>query len=271
MKIRVISICILVFVLTACSTATTTAVPTQMEIPADTQIPTETQEPEPTDTSTPLPTEIPPPTETLEPTILPTNTPEGMLFRDDFNGVIAQGWTWQDEDPSRWNITEDGWLQITGEDAGLLAEGHQSNFLWRVLPGGDVEVTVHLMAAPIVNFQQATIYFYEDEDNYVAINRGFCDVCETGGDGIYMEYKINGNWGAYSVATDDTDLYLRLLIEDKIISGYYALEYGQWERLGRFGDYFNFTRVGIGVTNLDGDGINADVVGSFDYIEIRRP
>lgn len=265
MKIRIISLYVIFLGLTACNTVTQTVEPTQTVVPTNTQIPTETQKPIPTETLTPLPTETP------EPTTPPTNTPEGMLFRDDFNSELAEGWTWQEENPSRWTITEDGWLQIIGEDSGLLAEGRQSNFLWRVLPGGDVEVTVHLIAAPIVNFQQATIYFYEDGNNYVAINRGFCDICETGGDGIYMEYKIHGKWGAYNVATDDTDLYLRLLIEDKIISGYYAIEYGQWERLGRFGDYFNFTKVGIGVTNLDINGIDADLVGLFDYFEIQRP
>jgi hypothetical protein len=195
----------------------------------------------------------------------------GQLFRDDFSGVLASGWTWENEDPSRWTFTPDGWLQIIGQDASLLHEGTQSNLLWRDLPSGNFQVTVHLKASPTDDFQQATLYFYEDPSNYMAINRGFCGPCSTGGNGIYMEYKIGGEWGSYNAAVTATDLYLRLASQDKVLSGYYALSPSDWIRLGRFGNYFAFKRVGLGVSNVDTKGLNADLVGQFDYFEIDRP
>ncbi len=83
-----------------------------------------------------------------------------------------------------------------------------------------------------------------------------------------MEYKVLGDFGAYNVATEAEDVYLRLESSNDMISGYYSLDGISWERLGRFGNFFEFTRVGIGVSNV---GAAEDVVGRFDYFEIARP
>ncbi|MCJ7717626.1 MAG: hypothetical protein MUO54_14045 [Anaerolineales bacterium] len=60
----------------------------------------------------------------------------------------------------------------------------------------------------------------------------------------------------------------RLESIDTVLSGYYAFEEGQWERLDRFGNYFEFSNVGIGVTN---SGAENAVVGLFDNFEISLP
>ena len=224
--------------------------------------PTEMPTTEPTEK--PQPTDIPPP---------PTNTPlaEGVLFRDEFDGELQPGWEWENENIFTWDLTDDGWLEIEGEAQSLLGDGYQANLLWRDLPNGDFVITIHLRANPSENFHQATIYIYEDPNNYIAFNRGFCDICETGGGGFFMEYKIeeiNVAWGAYSAATEAQDVYLKLESVDKTISGYYATEEGEWIRLGRFGNYFEFSRVGLGVTNINAESV---VTGYFDYFEIAEP
>ena len=232
--------------------------------------PPATQPPLPTATLEPTETAVP--TRTLTATIVPTSTPEYLIFRDDFEGSLQPEWTWENEKPDCWSFTSDGWLEIKGEDTGLLYGQQQSNLLWTDLPDSAYAITVHLKAAPIANFAQATIYLYENLDNYVAINRGFCGPCSTGGNGIYMEYKIGDQAGAYMVPFSETDLYLMLEDKDNVISGFYATSPEQWERLGRFGNYFKFKRVGLGVTNEDQKGAHAeDLVGSFDYFEIRKP
>ena len=223
-----------------------------------------TDVPPPTDT--PLPTNTALPTETPKPTNTPL--PAGVLFRDDFNGELQPGWEWQNENPDKWTLTDDGWLQIIGEHDSLLGENNQSNLLWYTLPEGDFVITAHLKTKPFENFHQATIYIYEDAENYVAINRGYCDLCSTGGGGFYMEYKISGQWGSYNAATNAEDVYLKLDSVDNMISGYYATEPDNWVRLGRFGNYFQFKKVGIGVTNVRASN---DVVGLFDYFDISLP
>jgi hypothetical protein len=190
-----------------------------------------------------------------------------VLFRDDFEGGLQPGWVWENEKPELWAVTGDGWLQIEGEADSLLG-GYQSNLLWYPLPEGDFAITVHLKALPFESFQQATIFIYEDPDNFISLNRGYCGPCPTRGGGFYMDYKIGGDGAFYYVATDAEDVYLRLVSKDNMISGYYATEAGQWERLGRFGNYFQFQRVGLGVANGGADGV---LVGMFDYFEISLP
>jgi len=249
----------LLLLLSACGTGPApTVLPT--EVPPTAVPPTEAP---PTSTSTPIPPIA---------TVAPTATPENQIFRDDFTGALQPGWRWENEKPDRWTITDDGWLQIIGEDPPLLGGEAQSNLLWRDLPAGDFTITVHLKAILDSNFQQATIYLYQDLQNYIAINRGFCGPCSTNGNGIYMEYKINGQGNAYMTPFTANDLYLKLESKENVISGSYATSPDQWQRLGRFGNYFAFKNVGLGVTNADRQGAsNADLVGLFDYFEIIKP
>jgi len=81
-----------------------------------------------------------------------------------------------------------------------------------------------------------------------------------------MDYKISGTWGNYKAATEAEDVYLRLERKADMVSGYYAVEPDQWERLGRFGNYFKFTRVGLGVSNVHAA---EDVVGQVDCSKSR--
>jgi hypothetical protein len=257
------SISILVL-LAACGTPTLTSVPNQpSEVTPVVSHPTDTPQPVPTDTLVPTAT------------LAPTPLPEGVIFRDDFSGALLPGWTWENEKPDRWKITNDGWLQIKGEDASALNGQAQSNMLFQKLPAGNFMVTVHLTAATDSNFQQAAVFLYEDVNNYVAINRGYCEPCfPSKGNGIFMDYKIGGKnyWlGANKIQADPVDVYLRLVSKDKIIYGYYAFKPNDWKLLTRLGDFFEFKRVGLGVTNSDPNGIDSDLIGSFDYFEISKP
>jgi hypothetical protein len=195
----------------------------------------------------------------------------GQIFRDDFTESLQAGWEWQNENPARWEITPDGWLQIIGEDSSLLANGTQSNLLCRDAPGGDFQVTVHLYADPREDFQQATLYLYQDGDNFIAINRGYCSPCDTGGNGIFMEYKVAGSWEAYNAKTQVPDVFLRLVSQGQTITGYYASELGVWHLTGEVEKSLEDFGICLGVSNVDSAGINADLVGEFDYLEISRP
>jgi len=234
------------------------------EAPASLPEPTHTQSIEPAKEA---PTNIP--TIAPTPTLESTATPDGLIFRDDFTGAFRPEWKLQNENPGLWQVTGDGWLQIVAEDDSLLINDTQTNTFLVDLPEGDFEISAHLQAQPFENFHQAAIFLYEDAQNYVAINRGYCEPC--GGTGIYMDYKIGGTWGSYKQMLAETDIYLKLLSQDKIISGFYATSPGNWVRLGRFGDYFAFRKAGLGVTNSDSAGENGDLVGLYDYFEIRRP
>jgi len=218
-----------------------------------------------------VPTDTKPPEPTLTNTLEPTNTPEGQIFHDDFNVGLKLGWTWQDENPDRWRITPEGWLEIAGEDPSLLGDGHQSNLLCRPAPAGDYQITVHVYANTFANFQQATLYVYMDGQNYIALLRGFCGPCFSGGNGLFMEYKMAGSPGAYKIPTDESYVFLRLVVQGTSITGYYAFAPEEWQRFGSIGNFIKDPSICLGVSNVDGQGIDADLVGMFDYIDISLP
>lgn len=249
--------------------------------PASGPTPASPQEPPPDPTATPVPPTVEPteaPTEA--PTAVPptsTPLPEGVLFRDDFEGALQPGWSWRNEDPSRWSIVENGWLEIVGDDLSLFMEDERGlvNFLTRDLPEGEFTITAHIQADPDESFEQATIYIFEDEDNYIALNIGYCGICGVGGPGFFMETFIDNNpfGNAYQANRDPatTDVLLKLVNQAGSITGYYMETGGEWQRIGAFGHYFEFNSVGLGATNSNTEGVENDVVARFDYFEISEP
>jgi hypothetical protein len=245
-----------IILLAACGTPSA-PIP-QPTIPVVPTNPPPTSTPIPTETNTPLPTETA--------TLIPTDTPVGQIFRDDFSGILQPGWTWQNERPDRWTFTPDGWLQIIGEDPALIGHGFQSNLLCRNVPSGDFQATIHIFTIPTDNFQQTALYVYEDGNNYIAINRAFAF-----GNAIFMEYKITGMPGTYNVKIEANDLYLRLVRKGEAITGYYAVEPDQWEKIGAVGNFIQNANICLGVSNADWQGVNADLIGKFDYLDISQP
>ncbi len=258
----------------------------ELNLPPQEEVVPPTDTPEPTATLVP-PTDTPQPTATLEPTLEPTFTstvtplPEGVLFRDDFEGYLQPGWGWINENPDNWSFVTFGdssWLQIIGENAGGFGE-NRTNILMRPLPEGDFVITAHIVADPHVNFQQANIFIYEDPENFIVMNFGFADVFqfESGsGHGYFMETFIENNpfGDVYAVprSPEDTDVYLRLVNQGGRITGYYGTTYGDWQQIGAFGNYFDFVSVGLGATNsVPPEYEVEDIEALFDYFEISLP
>lgn len=248
---------ITVLFLSSCQAAVTPAV-VEATATQDVQ-PTNTDTPEPTFTTIPL---------TATATLELSPTPEGQIFRDDFSGPLSSSLTWKNEQKDKWTLTDNGFLQIIGQNDVLITNGTQNNLLCAPLPEGDFAASTHVITSPNANFQQAAIFIYENGDNFVTINRGYCDLsgCKTGGNAFYMDYKVNGVWGTYNFPAQETDVYLKLERVGTVLSGYYATKPGEWNRLGRFGDLFELNEVCLGASN--GADVNSDIVAQFDYLDI---
>lgn len=199
----------------------------------------------------------------------PTAMPERPIFRDDFNGQLNPAWTWQNEDASHYQVSQDGWLQITGGDESILAGGQQTNLLWMPLPEDDFVISIRLKSQPLFDFQQAGILLYEDSEQYVSLSRGYCMQCVLGGSGVFLEYNLKGDRVRYAAATDATDLYLMLIRAGGVVSGFYATEAGQWRHVASLRSASRFYRAGLSVTNDSAWDEGLDVVGLFDFFEIR--
>lgn len=139
--------------------------------------------------STLPPTEAPP----LSPPAESTAAPTSNTWTDDFNGVLATDWSWIDEDATHWNLTEvPGMLRIVTQGESLYRAGQPRNLLLRDAPATDFEITTKVTFDPQDNFQQAAILIYQDQNNFVLLNRGFCDVGSCPGGGIFLDNMING-------------------------------------------------------------------------------
>jgi len=201
--VKRMNLALIILFLAGCSTAPSTdavetaVVNTQAAQP--TEIETVVPQPDtPEPTQTPEPTDPPAPTNTTEPTSAPTSLPEGVLFRDDFEGALQPGWSWLDEDPERWSFEEFGGsnnLAIVADNPAFFNEGYLVNTLARDVPAGEFAITAHIMTDPNENFEQANIFIFQDAANYIVLNIGFCDLCFSSGEGygFFMETFIDNN------------------------------------------------------------------------------
>lgn len=202
------------------------------------------------------------------PSALPSDSP---IFHEDFNGQLAPAWRWQNEDASHYKLNEDGWLEITGGDESILAGGQQTNLLWITLPEGEIEISIHLKSQPLFDFQRAGLLLYRDSGNYVSLARGHCTQCVLGGNGIFLEYSFDGQHEKYSIPFNGADLYLMLMIEQGVVSAFYAVDADQWQHVASVENGIRFERAALSVTNDSAWDNGYDVVGKFDYLEIRLP
>ena len=203
--------------------------------------------------------------------VSPTMMPEEPIFRDDFNGQLNPAWNWQNEDTSRYNLNDDGWLEITGGDEIILTDGQQTNLLWVTLPEDDFEIFIHLKSQPQFDFQRAGLLLYKDSEHYISLSRGYCMQCVLGGNGVFLVYNLNGSQGRYTAATDAVDMYLMLISRQGVVGTFYAVEWHHWQFLASLGNTTAFERVSLSVTNDSTWDDGYDVVGKFDYFEIRHP
>ncbi len=196
------------------------------------------------------------------------------VFREDFTDRLEEGWAWTNEDRSAWSLTSDGQLMILAGDAMLLStENGQRNVLLRDAPAGDFEITARVSAQPSVDFQQAAILIYQDDDNFIAINRGFCSTCV--GSGIYVDNEIEGGFlhegrEIYWIPMDAGEVYLRLRRQGDTYTPSYRLPGEAWIELPPLERVLQPVKVGLGATNADVSGLVGDLVASFDFFTLRE-
>lgn len=235
---------LLVLILTAC-TSPTPLPPTEPPIPPPTNTP-------------------PPPT----PTLVPTATPDPLLFRDDFEGALAEGWSWTKEDNRYWNLTANpGWLEISAQP-GYIGDGTVKNLLLRAAPEGNYELETKLNFIPQGNFQIAALVIYDSGANFVQFGRAFCGPCPTK-DGFYFDLFVGGNFGGENFATAITSsesVSLRLRREGNSYTGYSSLDGENWQVIGTHTTEMSPRFIGLTAAQANGSVPKA---AQFDYFIIN--
>lgn len=100
------------------------------------------------------------------------------LFRDDFKGRLADGWSWVREDKSGWRATEHG-LEIRLRPGNMWGPANNAtNVLTRPLPvatNATLEVSVTLENRPTEQYEQADLVWYYDDSHMVKLGQELVD------------------------------------------------------------------------------------------------
>jgi beta-xylosidase len=216
------------------------------------------------------PTPVPP----ISPLTELTAAPSPDTWTDDFNGALADGWSWVDEDPARWNLDSvPGTLRIITQGLSLYNADKPKNLLLREAPTGDFEITTKVTFDPQNNFQQAAILILQDEDNFVLLNRGFCSLCLDTGNGIFIDTEVNGEFEVESTFRTSTSLqttWLKLRKEGTTYTGFYSGNGESWEELGRVENPMSPAKVGLTANNSNYEPDVPQIPADFDSFTVQR-
>jgi len=220
-----------------------------------------TPEIQPTEPDTPSPTQtIPPPTSTA--------TKEADFHRDDFNGTLASGWVWQNEDPENWNLsTEPGWLEVM-ISKGHITTGAYSNLLLRPAPNRDFQLETAVKTVPVADFQFAGLIIYETDTDFIQAGRAYCDdpgICI--GEGLYLDNYVNSTFQSpnYGTHYDLGELvYLRLQRQGDTYIFFASPDGNDWTQIGQHQNEMNPLSIGL----IAAQNISAPIPALFDYFEV---
>jgi len=226
---------------------------------------TEPTPPPPTATSLP-PTNTPmPPTETPTPTATPQTA-----WLDDFQDAFTLDWTWIDENPARWSLSENpGFLRIY---AAPYAEGGK-NILVLLTPEGDFTAVTHMYFEPVKNFQFAGLTLFLDDENKVNFGRAYCaPSASCVGNGLYLDHvegagMIGSNFATTVENTNET--WLKLERIDVAITGSYSPDGVTWTVIGThiLSPLLDGARIGLFAAQ-DLDKSDDDIPAVFDSFDL---
>lgn len=202
------------------------------------------------------------------PTPLPTGT---LLFRDDFENALDEGWQWTRENSQLWSLSSNpGWLEIQA-GFGIVNGGNISNLLLRQAPEGDFELETALNFKPTKGSQTAGLLVFQNSANYVQFGRAFCEGASCVGDGYYLDSMSGGSFASENFATQadaSTDtIYLRLRSMDGVFTGYISTDRNNWKLIGSTKNAIKPLSVGL----LAGGDFDRSTLlpAQFDYFVIN--
>jgi hypothetical protein len=196
---------------------------------------------------------------------------EDLIFWDDFEGSLDNGWKWTHENQETWNLNKQpSWLEImTGP--GYVGDNSIENLLLRSGEDGNFELETVLNFQPEVNFQFAGLLIYESAANFIQFGRAFCDAppptCV--GDGFYIDMVIEGNANPknYSTVAPKTDVvHLRLRRELDTFTAYASEDGEEWQLIGSHSREIEPKFVGL----VSGQNTSASVPAQFDSFLVRK-
>lgn len=166
---------------------------------------------------------------------------------------LSNKWSIIREDNSKWRLIDDNSISIMTSGGSLWATGNSANniFLTDVLEDqNNYTLTCKMKGKTQSGYEEAGIVIYNDDDNYVAIQRKH----NNGNPTINVVTEDSGSPNESRVVTDieQDEIYFKLEKKDNIVKGYYSIDGIQWIQVGKDltnNGASNNTKVGILTAN----------------------
>ncbi|WP_162144792.1 PA14 domain-containing protein [Peribacillus kribbensis] len=192
---------------------------------------------------------------------------EKEAIMDPFDsGTLSNKWSIFREDAAKWSLSENpGHLMITTQ-AGDSHEASNSikNVFLQDAPSGDFEITTKLTASVQNNYEQAGLFIWQDEDNYIRFGHVYDN-------GLKLE-TAKEEGGRYSKSLNmaqhpgDETVYLKIKKTGNLYSTYFWSN-GNWEKAADpITSSINVKKAGLYGTSV---GSGKNVKASFDYFTMQ--
>jgi hypothetical protein len=159
--------------------------------------------------------------------------PGTVIFKDDFNGKLAEGWSWEREDRANWRVGPAG-LEVRVQPGNMWGGANNAkNVLFRSIPvpmAEPVEISVTLSNRPTAQWEQANLVWFYDDSNMVKLNMELV----TGRFTIVMGREENDRARTVAlVPLDDYAVELRLQAVGNRVRGQFRTRYwSDWRDVG---------------------------------------
>jgi beta-xylosidase len=191
----------------------------------------------------------------------PKTTP---TWTDSFDGpALDLRWSWVREDPTHWSLkASPGHLRIITQAGGIYeATKDQRNLALMHAPEGDFRTIVKCTINPTENFQYAGLMVYQNEDNYVQVNRAYTD-----GGSFNFDKETNGSMTNTRIPGSATTFYLRITKHGDTYTGDYSLDGETWTTVGQGTAVVKNPMVGISAAN-NLPGV-PEITADFDFFKL---
>jgi beta-xylosidase len=220
---------------------------------------------------------------TLTPLVLefvPPGTPEAgassaaptaasVIFRDDFNLGLAEGWDWRSSDPGNLSLTEQRGSLRLAASSGYASDTGAASLLLRLAPAGDFQIETRLVFTPVDEPQFAGLILFQSRNAYIQAGRSYCrggPVCV--GDGLYLERFVNARLlnGGLSLPYKEGDtVYLRLERRGSLYTFLASPNNVIWQPIGKRTSDIVPLYVGM----FAGQSSEAVLPAYFDYFQVK--
>lgn len=150
---------------------------------------------------------------------------------------------------------------------GQVSDDSIVNMLLRDAPPGDFQIETKVTVRPEANYQFAGLVVYESAPNFIQAGRAFCDAADLcTGEGLYVDYYLNGNFMTPNVvaAFTEDEAYLRLLRQGDTYTFETSSDGSDWTERGQIVSAVNPLQVGLAAGQNTAEAIPA----LFDYFEV---